>query len=222
MIPASSLIERAARRIDDIRLTNVTTPDLLDYLNAVSDDLCARRRILERVVIFKVYAEDMYAYPSDLVQVKWMRFNEDPVNDPDGYKDLAEMFEDEFREATYGQYPTENPSAYSVSQNYFHLYPRPTAAIDNGGKMGYWSIPDPVTSATAGFLQLPDYLQHHVIEGMVIRALEGQRRLDEAEQRRVRWLTVEDELAQPMQDRSADRRSSLRPPTHRDRFAGHV
>lgn len=221
MIRASTLIERAARRIDDIRLTNVTTPDLLDYLNAVCDDLCTRLEVYERIVVFKVYAEDLYAYPSDLVQVKWMSFNPDPVGDPDGYKPLGEKFEDEFREDTFGTYPTSEPCEYFASQGYFHLFPRPETIIPDGGKMGYWATPDPIVNAATGFFQLPDFLQHHVVDGMVIHALRQQKRYEEANTMDAVWRAGEADKARPIVDRSSDRRSGLRPRPG-SRFEGQI
>lgn len=220
-VPSILLAQEAAARIEDPAFVQVSLGDWRLFLNRVQRDISLRRKVVEREDLGDLVLDERYPYPDELVQLRSVWFTSVP-SDFKTFRTLGEMMEDEWLLAVDRNYPTGEPERYLARKGMFVLDKVPTTEVIGGLKIVYWGLPDEVSDITIGFLQLPDMARDHVVDGMVIMAQysRGDERRAAAAERE--WLKREEFLADPITDRSDDRRSSLRPKSLQDPFGGFV
>lgn len=211
-LPVEYLITDAAMAFGDPNKERVENDDWLRHYNTACRDLCAHFDVLEHRVRFTLEAgNDAYAYPLDMVRLSMIEVTETP-DDPDSWDDLGEMFDDEFRGATRRRYPTGKPEKYYARRSWFHVIPKPDVQTISGGRIHFYGLPDRLLTLAGAVFQLPEFTQDSVIERMVIAALKQDERVVEAQERYTKWLAEGPFIEDRMQDRSKDRRETLRPP----------
>lgn len=207
--PTILLAQEAAFRIEDVGYEHITLPQWAMIYNRVQRDISLRRKIIEHQDTTALVEDERYPYPDGMVQLNGVEFTETP-DSPGTYRFLGEIFENEWRALTTGSYPIGMPESYLARKSMFVLDKVPAAVIDKAIRITYWATPEDVADIQIGTLELPDFARDHVVDGMVIMAMyaRGDERRAAAAERE--WLKREEFIAEPISDRSEDRRSNLR------------
>lgn len=205
------LVDDAARKIGDPNKQRVQNADWLLFYNQSGRELCEKANVLQYRATFDLGAQALYPYPDEMTQLARVEINETPSN-ADSWRFLKERFEDEFRAETDVLYPTATiPERYFADKVGFYLMPRPTATIVGGGRMTYYGLPDRLFDLVGANFQLPEFTQDYVIRRMVVYGKTARNRLTEASAELSQWYADIEGLQDKMEDRSDDRRSSMRP-----------
>lgn len=205
---ALTLVIEAAAQFGDPNFTRVFRADWLVFLNSVCRDVSARLRCVEYIATADVVAsQGDYIYPSDMVQVRFIRYT-DGAGDP---WDLEEMPLDEWRRRTDRVDVTNVPDSYVPRQNFLTLVPRPSSASKAGLIMHYWGVCADVTDLTTQSIQLPDFMAEYIKRGMQPYAKRKDKEFEEAAALEALWRQEESEMRTAIEDRARDRRPSLRP-----------
>lgn len=220
--PATTPINEAAALVGDPAFTRITQPTWTVFLNTAARDLARKMRLIRRAATFDLVANDPeYALPSDCIQIIGMQYNLTP-SDQTTWMKAKEMFEDEHQVATNGSYSAGNPTRYLPRPDTFMFYPMPDTTIAAGGKITYWGMPDEVTNISSQSIPVMDFLRDSLRDRMVTFALRRLEKWDAASMAEKEWeaaLTVDRDR---FEDRSADRRTALRPRSSWTRFSGQT
>jgi len=212
---ASDLITRALAEIGDPQGRRTARADMLGYFNRVQEKLATELRCLQTDYYFNLVAnEPRYVYPNDMVQMSGLRVSQaaTPTSLADYYS-VSEMFNDEWRSATYGQRPSAWVYGYIARPSWFELVNAPTASVTDGGILTTWRIPAwLVSEAAPGLMELPDWMRGTVQEGMQILASKANDESDTSRADWEVWVKAIDTLREKFEDRSDDRRAAIRPP----------
>lgn len=209
-VSALTVITEAAEAVGDPAFSRIARPEWRSILNASCRDLARKLKVVLWAATFDIVADDEYATPSDCIQIKSLSYNPTP-SDPTTWYWLREKFEDEFRSMTHGAYPSGTPTAYFARTDTFHLLSKPDTAVEAGGKMIYWGLPDDVTDETTQGIPVMDTLRDTMHDRMVTRALRRLEKFDAAEKREQEWQASLNVDREQLEDRSADRRARIRP-----------
>ena len=206
-----TVINEAAALVGDPAFDRINRDAWRAILNHSARDIARKLRLVLKAATFDlVLNDDEYAMPDDCWQVKSMRVNETPT-DTTTWWWLKEMFEDEFRNATQGQFSTATRATrYFALTDTFHLYPRPDKAITGGGKIQYWGMPAEVTSEATQGIPLADIMRDTLRERMLVYALRRLEKFDAAAAQEQEWQASLTSDRDRIEDRSADRRSRIR------------
>lgn len=207
----SYLVDDAARAIGDPRKTRVSLDDWESFYNRSARELCEKANVLQYRSKFNLGTQALYPYPDEMVVLSRIEINETPTDD-DAWRPLDEKFEDEFRALTTGRYPTGTiPDSYFSDQGGFYLIPRPEAAITEAGRMIFFGLPDRISDIATATFQLIDVAQDYVTRRMIVYGLKARNRHSEAASELAQWFADVEGLADKLEDRAQDRRSSIRP-----------
>lgn len=199
----------AARICGDPGFTRISREDWLVGLNAVSRDIAVRTLCVEyEATAATVANEDRMIYPANLVQIRYVRYSRSPLTVD--HRDLDEAKLDEWRAATNGQYPIDDPTEYLPRLGWLHLLPKPDIAVDGAVLMGYFGLPDDVTNLTTQNIALPDKVRDYLVEGMVIFGKKQQKEYEAAAALEAVWRERLAEWRDRAADPARDRRTSLR------------
>jgi len=210
-LPVIYLINDCAEMIGDPNKVRVTLGQWTLFYNQSCRELCQKAKVLKFRARFNLGPQAQYHYPDERTVVTKVEANETPDDDNTWFK-LDEMFEDEFAAQTSRFYPSATtPSHYFADVDGFYLYPRPEAAITNGGRVTYFGLPDRIFDANTANFQLPELAQDYVIRRMVIHGMKARNRMAEAEGELKLWNADIEGLQDSMEDPSDDRRSAIRP-----------
>lgn len=210
---AIELVDDAALDVSDPSFTRTSREQWRAILNRVCRDLSSEYKLVEYEGTFDLVADatgDRYAYPEGLTQVRWVQCTATP-DDLSSYYDLEEMYEDEWFDNTRRRYPAGPPEKAFYRQGFFHLYPKPDAAVLAGGSMAWFGLAGQVSILETQTFPLPDFLREHVVRGMVIRSLRSNRDLVAFQAEYGTWMQHTALLVKQMEDRSDVRRPALRP-----------
>lgn len=217
-----SIMDDAAITIGDPDYRRVTVNEMHKFYNRTARIVARRLKTIEYEAFFDLQANDLYKLPDDCIQVRKLFVTESP-SDSESYYSLDEIFEDEFSGLTNRARPSGSPRCYYVRQGYFHVYPKPSAVVLNGGKMIYWGMPPTSYNYTTDVIPFSDLVQDTLTEGVVVYALKRMSRLDEAAAREREWYESMNIDRNVMEDRSGDKRPSLRARSrYRDYYDGQV
>jgi len=206
-----SLVTQCATNISNPAKDRVTAPDWLTFYNAVARDIGARLYAVRYTSFFDLQNDSDYDYPDEMTRMIALWVTDTP-SDPDLWRWVGEIREDQFRDRVNVRYPTAAlPSEYLPEATIFRVVPKPTAKIALGGKLEYWGLPDEILSTTGTFIPFPDFLREWLVEGMTIHALRKLKQIAEANDRYASWERREADYAARLTDRSDDRRSALVP-----------
>jgi len=216
----SDLITRAGVKIGDPGFRRTSRTDFLQFFNEVQFKIATEIRCLEVDADFNIVADQyLYDYPDEAVGMTGVRFSETPT-DINTFRWLREKFTDEWRMLTTPLRPSGNVWAYYARPHCFELSSTPTLAVTNGGIASYWIHPAWLNSESSAVLEIPDFTQEFVMEGMTIHArLTGRDRVAAAQDEK-RWLDSLVNLREKIEDRSDDRRPALRPPSYGNPYGG--
>lgn len=217
----SSLVNDAALEIGDPNKQRVTLAHWHSIYNRSNRELGQKANIFRFLDQFDlVVAQMKYDYPEGMVVMNGIRVSETPA-DETTFTDLKEIFEDEWRARTRSIYPSATkPDSYFATSNWFWLVPMAEATIEDGACIDYFGIPDTVSyeDFLNGPIQAEDFAQDYLVRRMVIHGMEARNRWAEAERSLALWNADMESLQDKLEDRSQDRRSSLR--NRRSPFAG--
>ena len=210
-VSAQEVINECATLIGDPAQQRVDADVWKLFLNQSARDIARKLRLVLWTVTFDIVGNDPeYALPSDCIQVKRVQFNETP-SDQTTWWDVKEMFEDEFRAATDGQYPSISRShRYHIFNDTFWLYPMPDVSVSGGGKITYWGLPDGVTSPSTQVIPLMDFMRDTLRERMIVYGLRRLEKWDASVKAEQEWQASLSSDRTRIEDRSADRRSRIR------------
>ena len=210
-VNALLVINEAAALVGDPRFDRVTRDAWRALMNQSARDIARKLNLVLKTATFDLVAlDDEYALPTDCWQVKSFQVNETPA-DLTTWWWLKEAFEDEFRDATQGNYQSATrPTRYFCRVDTFHLLPKPDVTITGGGKIRYWGMPDDVTNESIQSIPLVDTMRDSLRDRMVTYALRRLEKFDAASQHEKEWQTALTSDRDRIEDRSADRRPRIR------------
>jgi hypothetical protein len=218
----SAVADEAATLISDPDYRRVTRPDWLIFLNATARTMARRMNIIEVEAFFDITSEsDLYALPDDCKQMREIQVTQSP-SDGATYYSLDEKFDDEFRARRQRSRQVGDPKIYLMRQGFFQLDPFPSADYTNGGKITYWAMPDDITDMTIQYVPFANVLRDTLREGMIVHALKKLEKFDAAAAREKEWDASLVLDRNTVEDRSADRRSKIRPLSSRSMYGGQV
>jgi len=208
---AQLVINECATIIGDPQQGRITPDAWKVFLNQSSRDIARKLRLVLWTVTFDIVKGDpQYALPSDCIQVKKVQFNETP-SDQTTWWEVKEMFDDEFRRATNGNYSSTSRSrSYYIENDTFWFYPMPDADYVGGGKITYWGLPDEVTTPATQNIPLMDFMRDTLRERMTIYGLRRLEKWDASVKAEQEWEASLGADRSRIEDRSADRRSRVR------------
>jgi len=209
-----AVLDDAASAIGDPSYRRIQRPEMLSFYNRAARTVARKLNVLEFEAFFDLATDDLYRLPDDCKQVRKL-FVTQTNSVSDSYYELNEIFEDEHAALTSRHTQVGDPRQYYVRQGYFHLFPKPQAAIVNGGKMVYWGLPSDSIDAQNDLMPFPDLVRDTVTEGVIVHCLKRLSRLDEAASREREWMDALTNDRDTMEDRSRDKRPNLR---RRNRF----
>lgn len=220
----SDIVTQVLDEIGDKDGNRTKREDVVRYYNRAQRVIATDTQALEVDAYFDLLeGEPRYAYPEDAVQMTKIRLSRTnaPTALGDYYK-LDECFTEEFDADTYAGRSNGYIDQYLARNNWIEFPVNPAEDIADGGLMTYFKIPAKVLAESQGLtMELPDFLEDHVIEGCKIIARMGHLRERAAAQTDwEKWMLVGKGLKNVVQDRSQDRRASIRPPRSRNPFAG--
>lgn len=219
----TSLVDDAALQIGDPNKQRVTMPHWHSIYNRSNRELGQKANVFRYLDQFTLEALQMkYDYPESMTVMNGIRVSETP-SDETTFQVIDEIFEDEWRKRTNSLYPSATiPDAYFATSNWFWLVPMAEAQIVDGACIDYFGLPDTLSytdfTAANAVIQAEDFAQDYLIRRMVIHGMEARNRWQEAKDSLALWEADMVTLQDKLDDRSQDRRSSLRP--RRPRFAG--
>jgi hypothetical protein len=214
------LIDRAGVEIADPNFRRTSRSEFLQYLNKIQNKLATETRCIEVDADFNIAANVYeYPWPSSSVGMTGVRYSETPSS-PDSFYWLDEKFRDEWRNMTNRLRPSGNVWAYFARTKSFEILGTPTSNIVNGGIATYWVKATRIVTETATVMEVPDFLEDMVVDGMVILGRMSGRDRVAAAQDYQRWVASLAELREKIEDRSDDRRAAIRPPSHGNPYAG--
>ena len=217
------LVDDAALQIGDPNKQRVQLSQWHSIYNRSNRALGEKANVFRYLDQFTLVAGQMkYDYPQLMTVMNGIRVSETP-SDETTFQVIEEIFEDEWRNRTSGLYPTATlPDSYFATSNWFWLVPMATNQIVDGACIDYFGLPDTIsyTSFTASgtVIQAEDFAQDYLVRRMVIHGMEARNRWQEAKDALSLWEADMETFMDKLDDRSQDRRSSLR--TRRPRFAG--
>lgn len=215
----TNLIDRSLTKLMDPSARRYKREAMLQYFNEVQHWFATSLRCLEEDYYFALEAnEGAYSYPVNRIQVKKIRVTQSAA--PTGLSDyypLDEMFEDEFTAATSLSRPSGYISHYFARPGWFELVNTPTANIIDGGLITVTRIPVWLEGETNATMELPDFCQIGVQEGMEILARYSGRDLAAGAEEYIKWQARMADLEGKIADPAIDRRASLRPVVSRAR-----
>lgn len=219
----SAVADECAVLAGDPDYRRVTRPDWLVFLNRTARTMARRMNIIEVEAFFDITADsDLYKLPDDCKQAREFQVTQTPSNANTFYS-LDEKFDDEFRLRRQRNRNTGDPKVYLMRQGFFQLDPWPSADYEDGGKITYWAMPDPITDMTIQYVPFANVLRDTLAEGMVVHALKKLEKFDAAIAREKEWEASLVLDRDKMEDRSADRRSKVRPrSSSRGNYDGQV
>lgn len=210
-VNALLVINEAAALIGDPRFDRVTRDAWRTLMNQSARDIARKLRLVSKVATFDLVAlDDEYAQPDDCWQVQSMQVNETP-SDKTTWWWLKEMFEDEFRDVTGGQFPSATrPRRYFARVDTFHLFEMPDTFIAGGGKVRYWGMPADVTNESVEGIPLANIMRDSLRDRMCVYGLRRLEKWDAASQHEKEWEAALTSDRDRIEDRSSDRRPRLR------------
>jgi hypothetical protein len=207
---AIEVINDAAIAFGDPGFSRVSQAEWLLFLNRTLRAFCSRINVIERTGYFDLVADnELYAWPEDATLITGVGVTDTP-EDIYSFRYLREMVKEEFRRNTSAYFPVGPVTHYYPARQYFSLYPRPATTVEGGGLIEYYGIPANLISVDAA-LETPDFCRDYLSAGMTVWAHRKAKELDEAQSAERVWLAAEPELASRLEDRTDDRRKSLRP-----------
>jgi len=179
-------------------------------------------RVLDGRRLFNIEQDaDAYCYPDDMVDLLELAYTVTP-SDPYSYEALKEMKADEHRAKTRGSYPQETPTHYVPRGTFFQLYPRSNATVVLGGRIFYYRHSVWLASEIQQVIEVPDFLQDLLVEGMIFRAERAESNLVKAQADEEVWEKAMSRIADRIEDRAHDARPSIRPPGFYRPHAGMI
>lgn len=220
-VAVTDLINRASLLIGDPSNRRTSRDEFLLHLDTIQNKLATETRCIEVDADLNVAAGVYeYPYPPSSVGITGIQFSEAPAQG--GFYPLDEKFKDEWRRMTYRMRPAGNPWAYFARTRSFEVTGTPTVDVTDGFIVTYWIKAERTLTETGTVMQVPDFLEDHVIDGMVIRArMTGRDRVAAAQDYNV-WLASLADLREKIEDRSDDRRAAIRAPGCDNPFGGMV
>jgi hypothetical protein len=218
----STVIDQVLDEIGDPNGDRTTRADALRYFNRAQRVIATKTLALEEDAYFNLEAaEPRYAYPEPAVVITGVRLSRTstPTTLADYYH-LTESFEEEWRDAIYAGRAEGYISHYRARNNWIEFLQNPSEAIVDGGILSYAKIPAKVATEIGAVMELADFAEDHLIEGMKILARMSTRERAAAQDDWQKWMLAADELKNTFQDRSRDRRPSIRAPRYGNPFAG--
>lgn len=214
-VPVLRMVNSAARKVGDPNKTRVLLDQWGEIYNEAQRKFCEKVNALKIRNIFTPTTGQAYTYPTNMTVMTMMEVTDSPGDD-DSWREVKEMFEDEFRRATSNRYPSAAlPTHYFSTANWFYLIPRPEVAIVGGGRITHYRLPDAITDPTTAVLQAEDFTEDYIVSRMVIEAKQSLNRLVEAESDLRTWEKEMEGVQDKFDDRSLDRRSSIAPRKNR-------
>jgi hypothetical protein len=205
------VINEAAEALRDPAFGTITQPRWLSIQNRVARIMARKMRLVEWTTVTGVtLAEPEYEYPSDSFQIISVRYNETP-GDPTTWFKLGELFSDEFEARTQRNYSTGTPMRYYPATTSLFLHPMPDVTLASALKVRYWGLPDAVTNASTQDVQLSDTLRDLLLEGMIAYGFDDMKDYESGASAQQKWQAALTFDRDRFEDKSADRRSRLRP-----------
>lgn len=222
-VQVSKLITQGLDEIGDKDGHRTTRPNMLSYYNRAQRVIATETEGIETDAYFDLEAnEPRYAYPENAIRVKAIRIAriDLPVALSDYYW-IDEAVEEEYRAWTWALRAIGWISHYRARNNWIEFLQNPTTDVPNGGLLTYWKIPDDVLEESpSAIMELPDFVQDHVLEGMKILSRMAGRERAAANEDWQRWTIEATKLRSRIQGRSTDRKPSMRPPNSTNAFRG--
>lgn len=213
----STLITEAAELFGDPAQGRISPGVWRIILNRVLRGVSMKMNVFEAETFFDIVTSShRYAWPSDATQIRFVQYTDTP-SDQESLQFLGEMVEEKWRTLTHGRYPVGAPRSYFARQGWFHLWPRADVAYEKGGLVAYWAIHPEIVVPEAESIVYPDMTRDYIVDGMLVQAAMRDKQLLEANALWQGWLSQLDEAKFRIEDRSDDRRPSLRP-----RVAGSI
>lgn len=227
-VTVTQCIDAAALMAYDPARTRIRSVNWLEIFNQAQMDLAARTKCLEAEQTCAVTAnESRSPYPDDLIVVKDVWFTTTP-SDPNTYRPLEEKFRDEWKAQRWGGRSYGTPTNYFARPGFIEMMPGPDTTIvavtvgsQDYGPLWYTYAKKAtrVLSEQGATIEVPDWLEQSLEEGMVARAKIALREPDGLTQLRL-WQEGLVEVRASVEDRSDDRRPAFRTPGMEDPFAG--
>lgn len=221
-ISVESIINEVVREIGDAPKNRILEQDWIQFYNDTLESMTRRYKVLEQDATFDIEIEDRYLYPEDMVQMKRLSATSTP-SDPESYREVREKFEDEIRDRErWGKPLGDSYEGYWARATFLQLTPKPTVAVTDGLLISYWKLATRITVVADVELELPAMFRSLVRDRMLIFAKRRLTRYDEMAADLAAWEAELALSAPPIEDRSDDRRSALRPRSARRGFEGQV
>ena len=211
-----SVVSEARALLGDPAARRVSFDNWITFYNRAGRAAAYKFNAINTIAKFDVLAQTpQYLFPEDMVQMRKLEYNS--TGDDISWRVIKEIFEDQFRQRTNWTMPTGEPVEYLAAGDYFQLVPMPSQTVLLGGRITYWRVPAEITSiggSTAGVgtvMEFPDFMRSYITDSMVINAKQKLYMYEEAQQDLRMLALQEPEIAEKLEDRSADKRSRLRP-----------
>lgn len=219
---AIAIINECAIRFGDRAFNSVDRDKWLSFMNERARGLATRLRLVKRRALFSIEADnELYTFPDNMVVMTRMEFTPTP-NDRTTFRDLREMFEEEWRGATTNTYPTGDPTRYYADQGFFYLYPLPAASYTRGGRLTYWGLPNEVVNYDIDLQPFADSMKNALVEGMLSDAYDAIEKYDVAAKQEAKFEKIVAQAQLNLEDRSEDRRQVLMPRSRVRGYGGQV
>jgi hypothetical protein len=211
-VTAQTVVNEAALLLGDAAFRLITPAKWLTLLNRAQRKMSQRLNLYGVQATFSITAGiNRVALPDDCTQLRRVDFTETPET-PGSYRKLGDLTEDEWEARVQGHYPTGTPLEYCARMGWFHLVPEPDTTIVDAGRMDYWASPPDITDLDVQSLVIPDMARDHLVTGLLIEGMRASRQFVEARELEQEWMTVmEPEFKERLENRSDDRRMSIRP-----------
>lgn len=213
-------INQAALLSSDPAFQSVSQDQWLALLNQVCREMAQKLRLVKWTATGTLAAGvELYTIPDDCVTLTRVQFSPTP-GVIGSWRDVNEMFEDEYRNHTSWQYPVGEPRRYFLDANYLYLDQIPALTVEGGLRTTYWGLPNDVPSWSSTSINVPDTLRDFMVRGMVTEGLAASNRWDEYKIAKSEWVEELVSKRDRMEDRGGDRRSRLRPASSQRRWPG--
>lgn len=217
---AIAIINDGATRIGDAAFNAVSRDKWLQFFNARARHLATRLRLVKRRALFSIEADnELYTFPDNMVVMTRLEFTTTP-SDRRTFRDLKELFEEEWREATSSCYPTGDPTRYFADQGFFYLWPMPSASYTRGGRLTYWGLPNEIVLPDSEAQPFADSMRNLLLEGMLADAYDVLEKYDKAQAQEAKFEALTAQTRLNLEDRSDDRRTVLMPRSRARGYGG--
>jgi hypothetical protein len=170
---ADDVIRRVQRTFGDENESQITVPDILDWINAAQVDICRRTEVLQGTIVYDTAVGDNdYDLPPDYIRASRVEY----LNEKIQQTTLDQLDLYSYSDPVHST--GDAKPVWYIWGGILHLYPSPNKVQTGVLKMFYTKLPPPVT-ISSDTLGIPVHMHDDIVNYCMMKARELNEDFDE-------------------------------------------